>query len=100
MAERGEIRHAAPVPDDQFAVEDRRAAGKPGGAIHHAGVAVRPVETVAGKGPGTIVGDYNERAVAVVLDLVQPAVTGRRLGNELRDAGRNEGELRPFSGPV
>ena len=86
-----------------FAIDQRRCAVYARCRLHDAGILVRPVMPVARVSPNPAVPDGELCAIAVVFDLVQPAVTLRwrvhkgRLhgGNE---AGDGEGRFRVCAG--
>ncbi len=94
--EGGEIRSARAGLNDELAVDQRRA-GRKLAERGDDGLAefLRPVEPAAREELHPPRLDARLQAVAVELDLVQPARAGRRGGGERRQRGRNEiGQLR------
>jgi hypothetical protein len=79
-----EVGSATLVLHDHLAVEDRRAAFEAVGGGNYARIPVRPVMTVARKGAHTTVVPQEQRAVAIMLDLVNPALS---LGRLIRKGG-------------
>jgi hypothetical protein len=83
----GDVRHAHAVRHGDLTVEDQLSA-EPGDAVERGAEELRPVISVATDEaePALAVGD-NEEAAPVVLQLMQPAVAGRRLGGGGADGG-------------
>jgi hypothetical protein len=77
---------------DHLAVDDRSLAPELRRRGDDSGIDRRPVVAVARPRPCCAAVDDKDGAVAVVL-LVNPAVHRRRLGNQRRQRGRNEGGL-------
>lgn len=82
-----EVRDAMFVLNDDLAIKDCRSALKIGGSLNHTRITFAPIEAIAGIGAGLTSLDNKERAVSVMLDLVNPTTPQRRLfdeGSELR----------------
>ena len=92
MAERVEIGAAVIGLHDEFAVEDGGAAAQPLRFLDDRRIERGPVVAASGEGARLAVLHDQQRAVAVVLDLVQPAVAGGRLLHQGGDQRLDEGE--------
>jgi hypothetical protein len=87
-----EIGDAVLVLDDHLAIDQGRFAGQPGARLDHPPIGPRLIIAVAGKGAdhaaiddeqGAI--DDEQGAIAVIFDLVNPALPGRRLRDKVRE---------------
>src|SRR5690606_1796242 len=88
---RGEIRGAGRPFDHQFAVDDRLLRWKAGQRLgERITELVGPVEAAAGVEPDLAVVQMRLQAVAVELDLVQPALAGGGGGAERGERGGDE----------
>ena len=92
--EAAEHRHAVAVERAKLAVEIGRLHLQGAKRLDRAPVAMRPVEACAGQQLDVAAVDARVHAVAVVLDLVQPAVARRRLVYQAREL-----RLDPFGRP-
>jgi hypothetical protein len=91
---------AVSVLNDDFAIENCRAALELGSFAHDTRITVAPIEAVAGASPNVALLDQKQRPVAVVLDLVYPAFSARRPVNECSELGfdeMDEGHANAFS---
>ena len=93
--EPAEDRHAVGIERAQLAVEIGRLHLQRAKRLDRAPVAMRPVEAGAGQQLDVAAVDARMHAVAVVLDLVQPAVARRRLVYQAREL-----RLDPFGRPM
>jgi hypothetical protein len=85
----GERRHALSVNRDDLSVEHDCVCGQRGNRLRDDGHAIRPIVATAGVDAWPLV-EVSLRAIAVVFDLVQPALAlGWRLA-ERRNAGLDE----------
>ena len=71
-----EIRNAVLVLDDDLAIDQCRLAGQLGGGLDNPLVRSGPVPVMPGEGPDLAVIDNDQGAVAVMLNLVNPALSG------------------------
>jgi hypothetical protein len=85
-----EIGDAIFILDDELAIDQGRLAGELGSSIDDALVGSGPVSAMAREGPHSALVDDDQRAIAIMLDLVNPALSGGRLRDEGRDFRRNE----------
>ena len=67
-------------------------AGELGGSLDHPAIWAGPVPAMAGEGPDLAVVDDDQGAVAVMLDLVNPALSGGRFRHERGDFRPDEAE--------
>ena len=67
-------------------------AGQLAAGLDHPPIGSRPVIAVAGEGADLAAIDDDQGAIAVILDLVNPALPGRRLRDEGREFGLDEAE--------
>ena len=80
------IRNATLVLNDDFAIENSRAATRLGPGAHDRRIAVAPIKAVSRIGTRHSALDYRQRAVAIMLDFVNPIGASGRLvsrGQEL-----------------
>lgn len=89
-AQETNVGDALVVLHDRFPIDHRRTAGKHLGTLNEARVLGRPVMAVAAVGTHLADIDHQFGAVAVVFDLVNPGVSGRRLGDEGRELRLDE----------
>ena len=82
------------VLNDDLAIEDCGAAFEIGGSLNDTGVTVAPIKSVAGISAGLTSLHNKERAVSVVLDLVNPTTPQRRLIYEGCQLRLNEAQPR------
>lgn len=87
LDQHGEARDAGRRLDQDLAVDDRELGGDVGESLRNAGKALRPVEPLPAEQLYAAVLEVSLQAVAVVLDLVQPAGTRRRRLRRRREAG-------------
>jgi hypothetical protein len=87
-----EISDAALVLDDHLAIDQGRFAGQPGAGIDNPLIGPRPVIAVAGEGSDLATIDDDQGAIAIVLDLVNPALPAGRLRDEGREFRLDEAE--------
>ena len=66
------------VLDDHLAIDQGSFAGQLAASIDHPPIGPRPVIAVAGEGTELATIDDDQGAVAIMLDLVNPALSGRR----------------------
>jgi hypothetical protein len=91
-AERIEVRNAVLVLDDYLTVEYGSRAGELAASLHHPTIWSGPVPPMAREGSdGALVGD-DKGAVAVVLDLMNPALPGGWFRHGCRDFRPYEAE--------
>jgi hypothetical protein len=81
------IGDAVLVLDDHLAIDQGRFAGQLAASIDHPPIGPRPVITVAGEGPDLTAIDNDQGAVAVMLDLVNPTVSGGCSGTSVGISG-------------
>src|SRR5689334_3332259 len=74
-----EIRHASLILDDNLAIKNGSTTRKCASLTDNAGIPLGPIEAVAGVSVRLAPFDYQERAVAVMLDLMNPVGALRRL---------------------
>ena len=86
------------VLNDDFAIKDCGSALEVGGSLNQTRVTVAPIESVAGISAGLTSLHYKERAVSVVLDLVNPTTPQRRLIYECCKLGFDEMEFAIHAG--
>jgi hypothetical protein len=67
------------ILNNDLAIDYCRAASKLSCCLRYAGVALGPIEAIAGIGTFFAALDDQERAVSIMLDLVDPACAGRRM---------------------
>jgi hypothetical protein len=84
-AERVEIGDAVLVLDDDLAVDQRCLAGKLGAGVDHAAIWSGPVPATSREGSDLALVDNDQGAVAVMLDLVNPALSGGWFRHERGD---------------
>jgi hypothetical protein len=65
------------VLDNDLAIEDGRRAGQLGAGLDHPAVGSGPVTTMPGEGSDLALVDEDEGAIAIVLDLMNPAAPCR-----------------------
>ena len=92
--EGGEVGAAHIVLHHCLAVDDRAHARKRFCGSHDAWVVRSPVEAATAERASSATLDKHERPEAVVLDLVQPVIAGRRLIDERRRERWDEGKRR------
>ena len=80
-----EVGEAVLVLDDHLAIDQGRFAGQPGASIDHPLIGRRPVIAVPGEGADLAAIDDDQGAIAIIFDLVNPALPGRRLRDEGRE---------------
>jgi hypothetical protein len=93
-----EIGDAIFVSNDELAIDQGRFAGELGSNMDHAVVGSGPVSAMTGEGLDVALVDNDQRPVAVVLDLVKPALSGRRFRHKRGDFRRDEAEWRVSMG--
>jgi hypothetical protein len=81
------IRDTTFVLNDDLAVDDGRAAVELSCCLDYAGVTLAPIEAIAGISACFAALDTEERAVAVMLDFVNPARTWRSTVIEPKSPG-------------
>ncbi len=82
-----EVRRAVGVTEDRRAVEDKGGRPKSRHSLSNEGIPVRPVVALAGEqANATVILLPNDQSVAIVLDLVNPVRSDRRLVGSGRDA--------------
>ena len=91
-AEGIEVGDAVLVLDDHLAIDQGGLAGQLAAGIDHPLIGPRPVIAVAGEGADLAAIDDDQGAIAVILDLVNPALPGRRLRDEGREFRLDEAE--------
>ena len=74
-----EIRHASLILDNNLAIKNGSTTRKLASLTDNAGIPLGPIEAVAGVSTRLAALDYQERAVAVMLDLMNPVGALRRL---------------------
>jgi hypothetical protein len=84
-----EIGNTVAVLNDDLAIHECRSAAELAAGLDHPMILVAPVEAAAGEGSGVLARHADERAEAVVLDLVNPAAACWRLGRKYRKLWRN-----------
>ena len=87
-----EIGDAVLILDDHLAIDQGRFAGQLAASIDHPPIGPRPVITVAGEGSDLAAIDDYQGAIAVVFDLVNPALPCRRFRDEGREFRLDEAE--------
>ena len=87
-----EVGDAVLVLDDHLAIDQGRLAGQPAAGVDNPPVGPRPVIAVAGEGSDLAAIDDDQGAVAIIFDLVNPALSGGRLRDEGREFGPDEAE--------
>ena len=87
-----EVGDAVLVLDHHLAIDQGGLAGQPGAGLDHPPIGARPVIAVAGEGADLAAIDDDQGAIAVILDLVNPALPGRRLRDEGREFRLDEAE--------
>jgi hypothetical protein len=81
-----EIGYTIFVLDDKLAVDQGRLAGQLGGGIDHPAIGSGPIPAMAREGPySALVDDYQRAIAAIMLDRVNPVLSG----GWLRDQGRD-----------
>jgi hypothetical protein len=81
-----EIGDAIFILDDELAIDQGRLAGS------LAAASTTPVSAMAREGPHSALVDDDQRAIAIMLDLMNPALSGGRLRDEGRDFRPDEAE--------
>jgi hypothetical protein len=69
------------VLDGHLTIDQSRFAGQPGAILDHPPIGSRPVIPVPGEGADLAAIDNDQGAIAVIFDVVNPAIPGRRLQN-------------------
>src|SRR5262245_59128734 len=87
-----EVGDAVLVLDNGLTINQGRFAGELAGSLDHPAIWPGPVPATAGEGPDLAAIDDDQCAVAVVLDLVNPAFSGAWFRHECRDFRPYEAE--------
>jgi hypothetical protein len=87
-----EVRHPILILDHHLAIDQGRFAGQPGAGVDHPAIGRSPVIAVPGESADMAAVDDDQGAIAIVLDLVNPTVPGRRLRDEGREFRLDEAE--------
>jgi hypothetical protein len=80
-----EVGDAVLVLNDNLAIDQGRSVTQPGSSFHHPAIWRGPVPAMAGEGSDLAAIDDDQGAVAVMLDLVNPPLSGGWLRHERRD---------------
>jgi hypothetical protein len=98
VLKRAEIGHSVRVDDDYLAIEQGGLHLQPRQLTRNGLEARSPIEVVAADEPNGLSFDRGEDAIAVELDLVEPAVAGGRLVDQRRERRPNRSPQRCRAG--
>jgi hypothetical protein len=87
-----EVGNAILVLDDDLAIDQGCLAGKLGRSFDYPAIRTGPVPPMPGKGPDFAAVNDDQGAVAVMLDLVNPALAGGRFRYQRGDFWLDEAE--------
>ena len=87
-----EVGDAVLVLDDDLAIDHGRFAGQLGAGLDHPAIGPGPVPAMAGEGTDLAVIDDDQGAIAVMLDLVNPALSGGWFRHKRGDFRPDEAE--------
>jgi hypothetical protein len=92
-------REAVAVAPHRLAVDRGRCRPQPRHSLADAGIAIGPVDAIAGEQAHPPLPLAGDQAVAIMLDLVNLLRSLGRLGDEGRDAGLDEARRSPLGRP-